>query len=134
MIASDNFEAWRGPCRQVRSPARVPVSLAVDSKGRIGSLSLNFFHASLSKDQRTDAPSYAGGSRPDAMACYPLAQATQEQIVADKELFLTSLKTLHEQLGTQFRVPQVCGRDLDLHLLYKQVSIPVSSKIKAFQP
>ena len=57
----------------------------------------------------------------DTIPCYPVAQLSQEQVVADKELFVKSLKTLHEQIGTPFRVPQVCGKDLDLHLLYKQV-------------
>lgn len=58
----------------------------------------------------------------EPVSCYPAAQCSQEQIVADKELFMNSLKLLHEQLGTPFRVPQVCGKDLDLHLLYTQVT------------
>ena len=65
----------------------------------------------------------------DAIPCYPVAQLSQEQVVADKELFVKSLKTLHEQIGTPFRVPQVCGKDLDLHLLYKQVMSDTSRHV-----
>lgn len=52
---------------------------------------------------------------------YPPAQATQEAVVADRQLFMRTLRTLHDRLGTQFRIPTVSGKELDLHLLYKQV-------------
>ena len=51
---------------------------------------------------------------------YPPAQAAQEAVVADRQLFMRTLRTLHDRLGTQFRIPTVSGKELDLHLLYKQ--------------
>jgi hypothetical protein len=54
-------------------------------------------------------------------AAYPPAQATHDEVVADRQLFMRTLRALHEALGTQFRIPMVSGRELDLHLLYKQV-------------
>ncbi len=54
-------------------------------------------------------------------AAYPSAQATHDEVVADRQLFMRTLRALHEALGTQFRIPMVSGRELDLHLLYKQV-------------
>ena len=41
--------------------------------------------------------------------------------MADRQLFMRTLRQLHDQLGTQFRIPMVSGRELDVHLLYKQV-------------
>ena len=41
--------------------------------------------------------------------------------MADRQLFMRTLRQLHDQLGTQFRIPMVSGRELDIHLLYKQV-------------
>lgn len=41
--------------------------------------------------------------------------------MADRQLFMRTLRNLHETLGTQFRIPMVSGRELDLHLLYIQV-------------
>ncbi|BDA48008.1 probable AT-rich interactive domain-containing protein 2 at N-terminal half [Coccomyxa sp. Obi] len=55
-------------------------------------------------------------------AAYPPAQATHDEVVADRQLFMRTLRALHEALGTQFRIPMVSGRELDLHLLYKQVT------------
>lgn len=54
-------------------------------------------------------------------AAYPPAQASHDAVVADRQLFMRTLRALHEALGTQFRIPMVSGRELDLHLLYKQV-------------
>jgi hypothetical protein len=56
-----------------------------------------------------------------AAAAYPRATASHEVVVADRGLFMRTLRALHEALGTQFRIPTVSGKELDLHLLYKQV-------------
>lgn len=37
------------------------------------------------------------------------------------------LKKLHEELGTTFRIPTVSGKELDLHLLYIQVGLPLEN-------
>ena len=52
---------------------------------------------------------------------YPAARLSHQQVVADQTLFYQALKQLHEVLGTQYRVPLVMEKDLDLYLLYKQV-------------
>lgn len=56
-----------------------------------------------------------------ALGTYPPAQASHQAVVADRQLFMRTLRQLHDQLGTQFRIPMVSGRELDVHLLYKQV-------------
>lgn len=56
-----------------------------------------------------------------ALGTYPPAQASHGAVVADRQLFMRTLRQLHDQLGTQFRIPMVSGRELDIHLLYKQV-------------
>ena len=48
--------------------------------------------------------------------------------MADRQLFMRTLRQLHDQLGTQFRIPMVSGRELDIHLLYKQVRCSAGSK------
>ena len=52
---------------------------------------------------------------------YPPATASHEAIIADPGLFHRLLRALHEAMGSRYRVPWVVGRELDLHLLYKQV-------------
>ena len=73
--------------------------------------------------QQPSSPPLAlvGGAVAAAPAVYPPAQATHEEVVADRALFMRTLRALHEALGTQFRIPTVSGKELDLHLLYKQV-------------
>lgn len=46
---------------------------------------------------------------------------SHQQVRADRDLFYTALKQLHELLGGQLRVPNVALKQLDLHLLYKEV-------------
>ncbi|KAL3138289.1 hypothetical protein ABBQ32_006105 [Trebouxia sp. C0010 RCD-2024] len=47
---------------------------------------------------------------------------SHQQVRADRDLFYTALKQLHELLGGQLRVPNVALKQLDLHLLYKEVT------------
>lgn len=49
------------------------------------------------------------------------AELSHEEVIADRKVFDKALKQLHRLLGTQFRVPSVAGKDLDLLLLYKKV-------------
>ncbi|KAA6430062.1 MAG: high mobility group family [Trebouxia sp. A1-2] len=67
-------------------------------------------------------PSVAGTSGVNTESHYPRADLSQQEVIADKMVFTQALKRLHEELGTQYRVPQVSGRELDLFLLYKQVT------------
>ncbi len=64
-----------------------------------------------------------------ALGTYPPAQASHQAVVADRQLFMRTLRQLHDQLGTQFRIPMVSGRELDIHLLYKQVLQPIAIDI-----
>ena len=63
----------------------------------------------------------------EACVHYPAANLAHQQIIADKTLFYQALKQLHELLGTQYRVPLVMEKDLDLYLLYKQVAASAAS-------
>eukprot|EP00884_Botryococcus_braunii_P012580 jgi/Botrbrau1/21322/Bobra.0184s0032.1 len=53
---------------------------------------------------------------------YPPAKATHQQVTNDRQLFMRLLRKLHEELGTTFRTPTVSAKELDLHLLYIQVT------------
>ena len=70
----------------------------------------------------THAEPCAAGSGVNTESHYPRAYLSQQEVIADKMRFTQALKRLHEEMGTQYRVPQVSGRELDLFLLYKQVS------------
>lgn len=77
-----------------------------------------------------DSCSGAAGAQHDfsaALGTYPPAQAGHPAVVADRQLFVRTLRALHDQLGTQFRIPMVSGRELDIHLLYKQVRCSAGS-------
>lgn len=67
-------------------------------------------------------PSVAGASVVNTESRYPTAVLSQQEVIGDKMVFTQALKRLHEEMGTQCRVPQVSGRELDLFLLYKQVT------------
>lgn len=56
------------------------------------------------------------------LTTYPPAEYTHEELLQDPMLFYDALRKLHECLGTKYRVPTVAGQELDLHLLYKQVT------------
>lgn len=58
---------------------------------------------------------------------YPPAKASHQQVVNERNLFMRLLKKLHEELGTTFRIPTVSGKELDLHLLYIQVGLPLEN-------
>ena len=52
---------------------------------------------------------------------YPPAIASHEQVLVNRDLFFQTLRQLHSDLGATLKVPNVCSRELDLHLLYSQV-------------
>ncbi|KAH9611887.1 hypothetical protein KSS87_003369 [Heliosperma pusillum] len=52
----------------------------------------------------------------------PAPLAKYEEVVADRQLFMTSLEKLHSLMGTKFMIPIIGGRDLDLHKLFVEVT------------
>ncbi|KAK9664556.1 hypothetical protein RND81_14G051200 [Saponaria officinalis] len=52
----------------------------------------------------------------------PAPMAKYEEVVADSQLFMTSLKMLHSVMGTKFKIPVIGGRELDLHKLFVEVT------------
>ncbi|KAJ7558078.1 hypothetical protein O6H91_04G024300 [Diphasiastrum complanatum] len=57
-----------------------------------------------------------------AQQFYPAQLASHEQVMADGMLFMETLTKFHEALGTHLRLPQIGGKDLDLQLLYREVT------------
>ncbi|GLJ42390.1 hypothetical protein SUGI_0877970 [Cryptomeria japonica] len=53
---------------------------------------------------------------------YPPPLASHGEVVDNKDLFLTTLSKFHAALGTKLSIPRIGGKDLDLHLLYKEVT------------
>ncbi|EOA28976.1 hypothetical protein CARUB_v10025228mg [Capsella rubella] len=53
---------------------------------------------------------------------YPSPVATYEQVVADKDLFMSTLVNLHSQMGTKFWIPKVRFEDMNLHKVFCKVT------------
>lgn len=53
---------------------------------------------------------------------YPRPLTTHEALLSDRVLFLDTLARFHAQMGGALRIPQMGGRELDLHLLYSEVT------------
>lgn len=53
---------------------------------------------------------------------YPPAVASHHHVVMEPNLFWGSLRKFHSELGTKFMIPVIGGKDLDLHLLYVEVT------------
>ncbi|XP_021737119.1 high mobility group B protein 9-like isoform X2 [Chenopodium quinoa] len=53
---------------------------------------------------------------------YPSPLATHEEVISQPQLFFDTLKSLHSMLGTKFTVPVIGRRELDLHVLYVEVT------------
>ncbi|KAL8172132.1 hypothetical protein V2J09_023936 [Rumex salicifolius] len=53
---------------------------------------------------------------------YPTPLAGHEEVVAHPKLFWDTLKSFHTSFGTKFMVPVIGGKELDLHLLYVEVT------------
>lgn len=67
-------------------------------------------------------PPAAAGENAVEMGRYPLALASHEDVVVDPTLFWDTLRKFHSQLGTKYVVPVIGGKDLDLHILYVEVT------------
>ncbi|GAB4832978.1 hypothetical protein Ancab_006999 [Ancistrocladus abbreviatus] len=65
--------------------------------------------------------SVAAGSG-TALQCCPVALATHEEVVNQPELFWHTLRSFHSLLATKFVVPVIGKKELDLYLLYVEVS------------
>lgn len=53
---------------------------------------------------------------------YPMPMASHAEVSNDKHLFLTTLSQLHLYLGNTLKIPLMGGKELDLHLLYREVT------------
>ncbi|KAH9325596.1 hypothetical protein KI387_005774, partial [Taxus chinensis] len=53
---------------------------------------------------------------------YPEALVKHSDVVAERDLFISTLSKFHAALGTKLSIPKIGGKDLDLHSLYKEVS------------
>ncbi|XP_077220505.1 high mobility group B protein 9-like [Tasmannia lanceolata] len=53
---------------------------------------------------------------------YPAPVVSHEDVIRNPTLFMDTLKHFHSLLGTRFMIPVIGGKDLDLHLLYWEVT------------
>ncbi|KMT14857.1 hypothetical protein BVRB_3g065800 [Beta vulgaris subsp. vulgaris] len=53
---------------------------------------------------------------------YPPPLAKYEDVVASRQLFMTTLEKLHAAMASKFMIPIIGGRDLDLHKLFVEVT------------
>ncbi|KAK7311000.1 hypothetical protein RJT34_08836 [Clitoria ternatea] len=53
---------------------------------------------------------------------YPAPLAAHEHVVKDSTLFWDTLRRFHFLLGTKFMIPVIGGKELDLHVLYVEVT------------
>lgn len=60
--------------------------------------------------------------RPIAQHVYPPPLVSHEEVLANRDLFISTLTKLHLTFGTRLIIPKIGGKDLDLHLLYKEVT------------
>lgn len=62
------------------------------------------------------------GRREQMGKTYPAAMATHDQVVKSPTIFWDTLQDFHSKMGTKFMVPVIGGKELNLHLLYAQVT------------
>lgn len=53
---------------------------------------------------------------------YPPQLATHTELLENRDMFYSTLTKFHMTLGTKLTIPKIGGRDLDLHLLYREVT------------
>ncbi|XP_010917043.1 high mobility group B protein 9 [Elaeis guineensis] len=53
---------------------------------------------------------------------YPLPLYSHEDVVKDRALFMDSMRRFHHSMGTKLSIPVLGGKEIDLHLLYKEVT------------
>ncbi|KAF8109094.1 hypothetical protein N665_0102s0004 [Sinapis alba] len=59
---------------------------------------------------------------PAKMKEYPEPLASHEDVVKDLSLFWDTLRRFHSILSTKFMIPVIGGKELDLHVLYVEVT------------
>ncbi|OIT08470.1 PREDICTED: high mobility group B protein 9-like [Nicotiana attenuata] len=73
-----------------------------------------------SMSQKAMVPAGAGNRNGGQL--YPPPVASHENIVNDSTLFKECLKNFHSLMGTKYTVPVIGGKELDLHVLYVEVT------------
>ncbi|KVI07330.1 hypothetical protein Ccrd_014320 [Cynara cardunculus var. scolymus] len=53
---------------------------------------------------------------------YPVALASHDDVVKDSSLFWETLRSFHRFMGTKLMVPVIGGKELNLHVLYIEVT------------
>ncbi|CAB4265500.1 unnamed protein product [Prunus armeniaca] len=53
---------------------------------------------------------------------YPAPHATHEEVVKDPVVFWDTLRRFHLKMNTKFMIPVIGGKELDLHILYVEVT------------
>ncbi|CAL9170193.1 unnamed protein product [Musa hybrid cultivar] len=53
---------------------------------------------------------------------YPAPQHSHEEVVRERLVFMDSLRRFHSSMATKFMIPVIGGKELDLHLLYVEVT------------
>ncbi|CAI9117006.1 OLC1v1018312C1 [Oldenlandia corymbosa var. corymbosa] len=53
---------------------------------------------------------------------YPAPLASHEEVVANPSVFWDTLRIFHKTLGTKYMVPVIGGKELNLHVLYAEVT------------
>lgn len=53
---------------------------------------------------------------------YPVALASHDDVVKDSSLFWETLRSFHRFMGTKLMVPVIGGKELNLHVLYVEVT------------
>ncbi|XP_038984768.1 high mobility group B protein 9-like [Phoenix dactylifera] len=53
---------------------------------------------------------------------YPRPLYSHEDVVKDRALFMDSMRRFHDSMGTILSIPVLGGKEIDLHLLYREVT------------
>lgn len=71
-------------------------------------------------------PGCNDGVQAQVAMLYPLAQASQQDVCSDPELFRSTLQQLNEALGVSGQKGiRLGGKEIDFFTLYKRVCLPV---------
>lgn len=77
----------------------------------------------LSATQQLQSPAIPSQQQQQGQpVSYPPGLAPHSSVVADRDLFYDTLNKFHASLGTRLSIPTIGGKELDLHLLYVEVS------------
>ncbi|KAL6506653.1 hypothetical protein OROHE_022485 [Orobanche hederae] len=53
---------------------------------------------------------------------YPVPLASHEDVVNDRTLFINTLRSFHFAMGSRFQIPVIGAKELNLHVLYVEVT------------